>query len=115
MFVLVMCMLVWLWRGQAVVGLEELRARAVRSLLLTVRVVEGCLGVALAVRLMRRLRAFDCGVVYYHHSDVCEVAWCEVKELWMLRAGSRPSLCVGGFGRRVGCLPKSQTLQPLQY
>ena len=34
-FVLVMCMLVWWWRGQAGAGLHELRTPAVRNLILS--------------------------------------------------------------------------------
>ena len=64
-FVLVICMLVWWWRGQAGVGLGELRSPAVRNLLVFFVVVVvalvGLPGFAVMAHRLGRLRAWNRG------------------------------------------------------
>ena len=93
---LVVWMLVWCWRDQAGAGLGELRTPAVRNLVLSVLLLWRVVPALLGRRIFWDDYAFDAGVVYDHHSDVCEVAC--VDELWLSRGGTRPSfLC--GVGR----------------
>ena len=90
-FVLVICMLVWWWRGQAGAGLGELRSPAVRNLTASLC----CYGV-----LSWRCReGASTGTITpltvesYMIITVMCVKWRGVEELWMSRGGTRPSLC----------------------
>ena len=75
-FVSVICMLVWWWRGQAGAGLGELRTPAVRNLILSLLLLWRVVLALLWRCIFRDDYAFDSGVVHDRHGDVCEVAWC---------------------------------------